>query len=545
MSQIVYRANLSSAFFPFISTLQGRTVIVGGQDNNFNRQVQSNSDLDKDIGIPQIYYCENVMPTEAGLQSIKYDELVSVGGNANLGIVKQFVIRDDFNNYTAHMFTTNTSTIYGLSPAYGSLVNYNVAIINYFFESDLSVPAGILPLNAGNLISTAHVSGITYICIKGFGIFRYDFVLGKLIALVLPGIAILAPAIVGITESNGYLIIFDKNTVYWSSTISATDFTPSLVTGAGSGRVEGIKGIITCASATSNGFVLYSTQNAVSVLYTANARYPFQFSEVVGSGGVSKLDYVTYEADSGYNYAYTTRGLQSIQSKIAQTVLSAVTDFISGEVMEYFDIPSATLSRVKTTKPLLKKLSIIASRYFIISYGEDKRALNSTGNPIGNENYTHALVYDIVQKRLGKLKILHVDCFEFALYDEQKKEIPKKSLCFVSNAGTIKTVNFDIQSDVGEGTLILGKYQYIRSRHLQLQEASFENIQPNKADILLLTSYDGKNTSSKIQAINLNQQENLKTVAFGSPVGLNHSIFIQGSFNLVSVELKFNIHGRQ
>jgi hypothetical protein len=66
MSQITYRGNLASATWPLISALFGRSVIVGGPDQNFIRQLYSPEDPDKDIGVPQIYYLHNVLPTSSG-----------------------------------------------------------------------------------------------------------------------------------------------------------------------------------------------------------------------------------------------------------------------------------------------------------------------------------------------------------------------------------------------------------------------------------------------------------------------------------------------
>jgi len=50
MTQYSARVNLSAANYPFSSSFWGRTIIVGGLDMNFNRQVQSTEDTDKDRG---------------------------------------------------------------------------------------------------------------------------------------------------------------------------------------------------------------------------------------------------------------------------------------------------------------------------------------------------------------------------------------------------------------------------------------------------------------------------------------------------------------
>src|ERR1700744_6157259 len=77
MAQVQYRANLSAKDFTFVAETWGRTVVLKSFDQNFSRQVVSATDPDKDIGIPQIYYCHNVMPASGGFQSIGYTKFVN------------------------------------------------------------------------------------------------------------------------------------------------------------------------------------------------------------------------------------------------------------------------------------------------------------------------------------------------------------------------------------------------------------------------------------------------------------------------------------
>jgi len=71
MGQVAYRANLSSATFPMTIADGGRTVIVPGPDQNFDRRVDPEGSQ-RDAGIPQALYMENVMPTTNGYQSVGY-----------------------------------------------------------------------------------------------------------------------------------------------------------------------------------------------------------------------------------------------------------------------------------------------------------------------------------------------------------------------------------------------------------------------------------------------------------------------------------------
>lgn len=519
MSQIVYRANLSSAFFPFVSEYQGRTVIVAGQDNNFNRTLQSSADSDKDIGIPQLYYCHNVLPNGNGLQSVGYEQRV---GGPGIGVMQQiFTIREDSSGSKGYM----VQAFDGFRVVQDEAVGY-LGVLNKFWNG-----AGFVsPFVPGpGSVSLAHVSGITYICISGNGIFKYNFSLNRLELVPISGLDI--TKIVGITESNGYLVAYSASAVAWSSTIDPTDFIPSLQTGAGGGSVEGIKGQITCASPTLNGFTIFTQVNAISVLYTGNSRYPFQFSECTGAGGVASLERVTYEADSGYNYVYTSKGFQVIQPKSAQTVFADLTDFLAGQYFEDFDEATQKFVYTTLTSPMGKKLTLIAARYLIVSYGISA--------------LTHCIVYDTVQKRFGKLKIPHVDCFEYELLTENVSDVPKKAIAFLQVDGTLVVVNFALSFTNRNGVAMLGKYQYVRSRRLQLQTADIENpTVGGKMSCALITSFDGKNADLTTAGQVLRAGRNVTTYGFGSPVGINHSIFVQGCFNLAVIELAFNVHGR-
>jgi len=518
MAQIVYRGNLSAASFPFISTFGGRTVIVPGQDNTFNRQVQSQGDLDKDVGIPQIYYCHNVLPNENGFQSVGYEE--KIHPTDITGLTQMFKVRDDSYNGGSKAYLALSPDSFFL--CLDETLGYTSELTQYWNGSTLVD----LPSNLSELqITIAHVAGISYIYVESLYCLVFSFSNLRLELTTLTSLT--ASAILGLTESNGYLIAYSSNAVAWSSTIDPTDFTPSLQTGAGGGNVEGIQGVITAAAPTSVGFTVYTAANAVSVLYTGNSRYPFQFSPCQGSGGVESLERVAYEADIGYNYAYTTKGFQILRAKTSDTVFPALTDFLAGQYFEDFNDTTLEFSYQNLLVPMQKKIVLIAARYLVISYGI--------------ESLTHAIIYDTVQKRFGKLKIDHVDCFEYDLLSETVSDIPKKSIAFLQSSGRVVVVNFAVGFTNRNGTIILGKYQYVRSKLLQLQEAEFENPAVGGSfTVTCMTSYDGKNTDEYNTGFVLHSGANIGAYGFGAPQGINHSLCCQGAFNLTTVELKFN-----
>lgn len=524
MSQIAYRGNLSSPYFPFVSRFHGRTVIVSGPDQNFNRQLQSTADIDKDIGIPQIFYGHNIFPNENGFQSVGYDQRIAGYNGSDIGVKQAFTLRDDiFNGGTKGYFMLADGGFYCvLSETFG----YQSFVNQYWDGTAMQT----FPSNIEDIqVTVAHVNGTTYLYVAKLYCLVWNFALSRFELVALTGLT--ASSITGITESNGYLIAYSSNAVAWSSLIDPEDFIPSLQTGAGGGNVEGIKGNITCGAPTSSGFILYTENNAVAVLYTGNSQYPFQFSECVGAGGVSTLERVTYDADSGFNYAYTSNGFQILKAKSAETVFPALTDFLAGQLFEDFDEETLEFSYQTLSAPLLKKLSFIGNRYLVVSYGITE--------------LTHCIIYDTVQKRFGKFKITHVDCFQYDLLGENVSDIPRKNIAFLQKDGTVLLVNFAVSFTNRNGVLLLGKYQYVRSRRFHLDTFAVENpTQGGVFNIYNMVSADGKNYSQTIPGINISSGNDVAVYGFGSPAGMNHSILMKGAFNLASVELAGHVSGR-
>ena len=507
MAQITYRANLSAKSFPFLSENFGRSVMVGQYDNNFVRQVVSPEDQDKDIGIPQLYYCHNVMPASSGFQSVGYtDILPPIPGVTD--IVKIFTIRD-----------VDANTIYLGIRANGD-----------FYVNDGSGGAWVykLPGIAGRLVTVAAVSGVSYIYIERNGCYTYNFGTGGFDWVVLTGLDM--AQVVGITQSTGYMIAWTKNTVAWSSTIDPTDFVPDSLTGAGGGGVEEVKGAINYCIPHTLGFIIGSADNCVAAIAQSNARYPFQYRELVSSGGLTDLDLISYDANSSGLYAYTTSGMQLISIQQTQTVFPELTDFISGRYFEDFDDSTKTFTHSTISSPLKKAVSIVADRYLVISYGLTE--------------LTHAIVYDLVMKRYGKLKETHVKAFTYSLPASSIMEAPRQSFGLLKADGSVVVVDFSVASATSNGTAILGKYQFVRSRLLQLDTIEVESIRPAQTLALtVMTALDGKNTVNSTPAA---LYTGGLTREFGCrAVGINHSLLFQGGFMLNSLVLQFHVHGKR
>lgn len=510
MSQIVYRGNLSAKIFPFISDFWGQTIIVPGQDQNFQRQITSAEDPDKDRGVPQLYYCHNVLASAQGFQSVGYTEPV-MGFINEVSFQNPIVLRD-----TLGVAVFFVQTIDGR--------NFVLPFGNTSWQA-----INIIPGTAGKLVTTAYVDGQSYVFFANTGCYTYDSVSNTLIGVALTGLDI--TQVIGITASAGYILAWTANQVLWSSTIDPTDFIPSLITGAGGGGVEAAKGNITACITHQLGFIVYTTDNAVAAVYSGNSRFPFNYKELVSSGGLADIRLVSGDSSTSNQYGYTTSGLQLIAMTGTQTIMPEVTDFIAGGLFEDFDDDTLTLVQTELTSTMKKALNTISNRYLIISYGI--------------ESFTHALVYDISMKRFGKLKCPHVAVFEWQVLTPEVTETPRTSIGLLQKDGTVKVVDFTFDSPNSTGTMLLGKFQYVRSRTLQLEEAVFESI-PNTA-IFTVTdqiTIDGKNITQSKAGYQMPVTGKIRDFRFNTD-GLNHTLVCQGSFYMSSFQLYFHIGGRR
>jgi len=510
MSQITYRGNLSATNFPLISTLHGRTVIVKGQDQTYIPAVTAKEDTDKDSGIPQIYFAENILPHAQGFQGVGYTSNAGAVVPAVTTFTSIHPIADSFGN-TGFIALTSAGDFYTLQ--FGDATP--------IFR--LAVPTG-----AGKRIYVAHTSGTSYIYISGIGCYKYDFYTQLITSVTLTGLV--AADVLGLASYGGYLIAWTADTIAWSSLIDPTDFTPSLATGAGGGSVEGVIGSISFLSPHSQGFYVYAYGNIVVGIASGNTRYPFNFKPLAGAGGCQNPELTVIRANSSSQYAYTTYGVQLVTSQGVQSIFPEVTDFLAGGLIEEFNSTTNELTQVDLSVPMVKKLTVVSNRYLVLSYGQSE--LN------------YALIYDTQQKRWGKLKITHVDCFEYNLEIPEAVESPKKSLAFLLSSGQVKLVDTSLHNANADGILILGKFQYVRSRYMQLQSAALENIyNVTSTKCYDLATLDGKTFLPEVEGTLNETNSNLIQTYYFRVTGMNHSLLLKGAFHIVSVVLTFNIHG--
>lgn len=531
MAQIRYRANLSAKDFVFFSQNWGRSVILKQYDQNFSRQIVSPTDPDKDIGIPQIYYGHNIMPASQGFQSIGYQQVIANTGIA--GTPTQVLKWESSNGSIGYFLITQTAFNPGVSATY-NIYGYTIGVSSTW----TLLSSGIVQNSPAYVhrFTVALVGGQTYLYIPLSGCYSYDGT--TFAAVTLTGLT--ASQIIGITASYGYMIAWSTTTVAWSSTVSATDFTPSLITGAGGGSIQALKGGIRTIVYHTFGFIAFSDINCVAAVYSGNSRFPFNYREVIGGGGVSAgKQLVDLDSESGNLYAYTSSGLQIVSVTQAQVVHPEVTNFVGGSRFEDFNDVTLQFTETDVTiGSFFRQLSVVANRYLVVSYGI---AITS---PI---TYTHAIVYDIAMKRWGKLKITHCQAFEGLFLNasgsEDSELNARASLCFALPDGSITRADFSQAATVG-GTIILGKYQHARDRLITLLQVDLESVDTT-ANITVhdVITLDGKTWKTPVL---LTPIANTSAPQFPArQTGMNHTLIIQGVWQLYSLMFTYCASGRR
>jgi hypothetical protein len=554
MGQVAYRANLSSATFPMTIADGGRTVIVPGPDQNFDRRVDPEGEQ-KDAGIPQALYMENVVPTVNGYQSVGY---IRPTLNMTLASGRTIVHKIEV------MAVTSSNTKLPVTLYVDSTGVFSVGI-----DGRSSVTFSGTAPGSSVLLSTAMVGNKSYL---------YDAISYRLYEITAaPGITLtnvtasVTPAnffstntISSIAGSNNYLIASAFDRIYYSSLTTPTDFVASLVSGAGSIIPNNLSGAILRVVSSAVGFYVITPDVVIAAEYTGNARYPWKFIVVKGLSGVKSTANSTDLQYSIYSNAYTQSAIivgkngeiKILQRDQAQSLLPELDDFLTNKVQQdslNYTTSAITSQALFTLEP---RVFVVGARYFIVSINDSSTTTAFAGQ------YTHAMLYDSMTQRAGKLKITHdfiteVD-LEIAAFAGPDPSFQggknKKLIAFVDGVlGRIAYVNFDIYNftalnnasyEAAQGALLLGKFQYVRSRMMQMEEIEIEGPQntaivpsPNFS-LALIPSTDGRNFDAPITLTPRSINGGL-AVYNCHHTAQNHSILIKGAFSINTLQLKF------
>jgi len=554
MAQIKYRANLSSAIFPMVIAEGGRTTIIPQQDQNFDRRVDPAGEQ-KDAGIPQALYLENVMPTVSGYQSVGYIdpgvaiatplidpgyflaqvwELKAGTPTGSVTTIPVFVFKPRTAGplqFRAGIFGTGTVTISGTVPTVSE--GWSVAVVR-----------GVAYLLAGTQLYTVT-------CDPQLG----TATLTNITASVTPAGFFSTAGIRFILSSNNYLIAVSATTVYYSSTTTATDFVSSLVTGAGQQDPNDADGVIIIGKSAPGGFYLFTSSRTLYVQYTGNFRFPWKYTTVRGSQGVRFLETsrAVYGDSSTSGIFAVEEGLQLkfLQGDEARAVAPEVTDYLTRiKQRDTFESSTNTfgLTPVSVQEP---SVYLWLNRFLLVSCDE---TVNPAWNPLELKQYQTVLLYDLLLQRYGRLKIPHA----FVFFVEAQLIGSADHLAFVDLvANRVRYLSlhnyFNEPLPTGfsylphTGVFLLGKVQLVRSRKLKLEGVDIEGPQHTSVVTPSLTvhdipSQDGRNF---LPAVPLQQKSVSGGLAeyYAHNTAENHSILLKGNFILNTVQMSFSVAG--
>ena len=167
-------------------------------------------------------------------------------------------------------------------------------------------------------------------------------------------------------------------------------------------------------------------------------------------------------------------------------------------------------------------LNYVLDRYIIIRY------------TAGGESYF--IVFDTASRRYGKLKVageVYTSLKDLYFFGRNEGDV-----------GYRLSFNVYDTSYTFNGALLLGKFQYVRSRMIQLEEIEIEGPQntavvssPNFS-VSVLPSQDGRNFDP---ALNLSAASIFGGLATYNlhHTARNHSVLIKGAFSVNTLQLKF------
>jgi hypothetical protein len=548
MAQIPYRVNLSAAAFPFLLSKAVGHVIVPGLDQNYDRRIDPQGEQ-KTPGIPQAIYLENVLPSIEGYQSIGYVRSNPLPGTSPAtDYVILEVKRPDGHWPIIMAFKIGEQRAFFFKDTVTGWVEIPV----------MGSPPDNFPADPSLYFSTI-IQGNILIWCAGMS-FLYGY--GGTNELTYNN-ASYAPAgvlddVICFLSSYNYLILI-KNlpsgvAVLWSSTVDPFDFSASLVTGAGGGAIATTQGNALAAYPCPEGFYIYTKNNIILAVYTGNSRYPFKFVPVKDSQGISTSLDVYTDLDESAGLVFTRHGQFHVTSgdRAVQVMPEASEFFERANTYDIFDRVNLVFSVGRRPVGYRKiRPYAFGSRYLLLSYKET--AIEE------NEIFDGVIVYDKLLNRYGKLKFKHTKIFTFMEYEGDLTvgiRADRLVLGFLdADTGQVGRWTFvrdpardDLSPAINhEAVLVLGRYQYVRSRDICLDEVILEGSEGKASpDIKLyaMPSRVGTGYSAITELTYVPDSSNQRTYKYYSTAeGRNVSLCIVGSFDMASAELRFHLGG--
>ena len=172
------------------------------------------------------------------------------------------------------------------------------------------------------------------------GVYEFDFANSSLIYNGFSGINVNTIDVQGITSHENYLILFSKDTVYWSSPLDLTDFSPALG-GGGSAKVAEARGAILTVIPYYNGLMIHCAENTVSMTFSGDTTNPWIFREVPNSAGLflsnsnfHSVPLACINEQQQVQYVMSPAGLYAITENGAQALPEDINEYITSNFIE-------------------------------------------------------------------------------------------------------------------------------------------------------------------------------------------------------------------
>lgn len=562
-----FKLAFNNARIPLVSTQASRAVFVPGIEAS-TRAIQGavgSKESTMDYQAAQLIYAENVMPVPTGIRSVGYAQRIAPTVNDDFDSI--FALRDADENTVLYSPSAGKNYIYDDVAGAWSTTTHNEIF------TPRTVKTGYSPANSR--VTYAYVDGFTFVCFSrllasdnsDMSIMVWDTATKTLKPAngLLANVPYPAGEIDGISSSNGYLLLFSGISVAWAG-FNGTAFDYQIyangnLTGSGRQTPEDIKAPITALISLPGGFVIFTGKNAIAASYHAQTLgTPWVFREIPNAGGLEFYEQATVEGSKGTLVAYTTSGLQSISLNSSELDNIEVADFIATRVIERYNLESHEFTRGSTNLDFYVKVSNVANRFTVISYGTYPGV------------YSYALVYDGALKRWGKLRMVHRDCFYWnygaitgsltyaamgdisygsqlnVSYDATAQQsnaftAAQHSLAFLKASGEVIIADWSssLRDAEDEAVAVIGRVQLTRASNVQFNRVELEGF--TAGQLLIAPSYDGANLSTPQELITI-QSDPLLHVA-GSMIDCkNFNLIVQGTFNLSTVIIEGTTTGK-
>lgn len=563
MAQFTFRLNVNAANFPFLSYQGGASVITNPQDTYYaTPNAFSGETSDKNLGIPQMIFCENLMPVTYGVQSVTYINSTEPFPNGEEQADQLFyLISSTGKRYLAN-FNRQNGRFYIYSPEVSEWKLIFTAVTGPSLYATTAIVKGRCFI---------YIRGTTQLVeFVGYSAIGDVFVLHYLGATGISDLSVFN----GIVGANNYLILYTTDAIYYTiidSTVGTTpDFTPSLgPTGAATEIPSVLRGLILVCLPVADGFILFTSTSIIAAYYSGNIRFPWSYRELDHSAPITSLDAIGVDRENYPIYCNTTGGLLKLSKSSCQSVHPEATEFFGGSRYEYYDWPTRSIIVRNTSTPINIGVAYVGGRWLVLSYGAQ------------GEVFTHAIIWDEHLKRWGKVALLHTRVVEFfgipsvtsgdvgATYQDLLDAILSyqnlldagtsyadlggtgftgdpdlglqyKSLGFVTSTGVVQVMNFSLfAEDDPISVVMFGRVQLTRQHRLKITDVWSENLNPGQitvpSNLAIIATKDMRNTRKIVQGFIRSAENSMVHHQFKNCEGWNHTLRYEGDFDLATI----------